>query len=690
MPDIHRMACARLALALTAGACAAPVLAAAPMASFSTDDVFRLEWAGDPQISPDGHTIVYERWFLDVKSDTRRSNLWTVAVTARDQRPLTTGSRNDTSPRWSPDGTRIAYASADADGSPQIFVRWLDSGATLRVAQLTAAPRNLAWSADGRQVAFTMAVPMKDKPLDVELPEPPAGADWAQPPHVIDRVVYRADGQGFLPDAWMQVFVVPATGGAARQLTDGTVNHGDIAWMPDGKSLLVSANRHKERDLEPLDNEIYSIPLDGGAITALTTRYGPDLEPAPSPDGRLIAFTGFDDRHQGYQVTRLYVMDRDGSNVRALTGDFDRDVGRPRWMRDGRGVVVAYADHGEGHLALVTLDGRRRELAAGGSGADIGRPYEGFSFSLAGDGTVAYMNDDATRPADVATVDRRGTVKRLTALNDDLLAYRDIATVSAFEFSSAADGRSIQGWVMLPPGFDAAHKYPLILEIHGGPFAAYGPHFSAEMQLYAARGYVVVYVNPRGSTSYGEEFGNLIHHAYPGQDYDDLMSAVDAVIARGYIDSERLYVTGGSGGGVLTAWIVGRTDRFRAAVSVKPVINWTSFALTSDNPNFFYKYWFSGFPWEQPEEYWKRSPLSQVGNVTTPTMLMTGEEDHRTPISEAEQFYEGLRLRKVDTLLVRVPGASHHIATRPSQLIAKSLYILAWFAKYGGPPAATP
>ena len=249
-------------------------------------------------------------------------------------------------------------------------------------------------------------------------------------------------------------------------------------------------------------------------------------------------------------------------------------------------------------------------------------------------------------------------------------------------FASSHDGREVQGWLVTPPDFDAKKKYPLILEIHGGPFANYGERFSTEMQLYAAAGYVVLYVNPRGSTSYGEEFANLIHLNYPGQDYDDLMSGVDAVLARGFIDEKQLFVTGGSGGGVLTSWTVGKTDRFAAAVVAKPVINWYSFVLTADAYNFFYKYWFPGFPWEYPDHYLKRSPLSLVGNVTTPTMLLTGEADYRTPISETEQYYQALKLRKIDTALVRVPEASHGIAQRPSNLISKVAHILAWFEKY--------
>jgi acylaminoacyl-peptidase len=270
----------------------------------------------------------------------------------------------------------------------------------------------------------------------------------------------------------------------------------------------------------------------------------------------------------------------------------------------------------------------------------------------------------------------------LTTLNDDLLGHKVLGAVKEITWKSSKDQRDIQGWVITPPDFDASKKYPLILEIHGGPFAAYGPNFTTEMQLFAAAGYIVLYANPRGSTSYGETFGNLIHHAYPGDDYDDLMSGVDAVIAQGHVDTDNLFVTGGSGGGVLTAWIVGKTDRFRAAVVAKPVINWASFVLTADANNFFYRYWFGAQPWEQPQEYWRRSPLSLVGNVKTPTMLLTGEADYRTPIGESEQYYQALKLRKIDTVMVRIPEASHGMTARPSNLIAKVDNILAWFARY--------
>jgi dipeptidyl aminopeptidase/acylaminoacyl peptidase len=375
-------------------------------------------------------------------------------------------------------------------------------------------------------------------------------------------------------------------------------------------------------------------------------------------------------------------MDADGSHGREVTGAFDRDIADPQWAADGRGVYFDYDERGVRKIGHVSLDGKVRTLAQNVGGTDVGRPYTSGSFSVARNGRVAYSVNSPERPADVATATLGGNAKTLTSLNDDLLGVKIQGKVREVTWQSAHDQREIQGWVITPPDFDPTKKYPMILEIHGGPFAAYGPNYSAEMQLFAAAGYIVLYCNPRGSTSYGEEFGNLIHHAYPGFDYDDLMSGVDQLIAEGHVDTNNLFVTGGSGGGVLTAWIVGKTDRFRAAVVAKPVINWSSFVLTSDANNFFYKYWFGAQPWEQPEEYWKRSPLSLVGNVKTPTMLLTGESDYRTPIGESEQFYQALKLRGVDTLMVRIPEASHGMTARPSNLIAKVDNILAWFGRY--------
>jgi acylaminoacyl-peptidase len=642
-------------------------------------DVFRLEYASDPRISPDGKQVVYVRHFMDVLKDRRRSNLWIAATDGNDHRPLTTGKHGDHSPRWSPDGKRLAFIS-DAGGSPQLYCRWMDTGQTAKLTDATTSQGSPAWSPDGKRIAFTLPVADPD-PSFVELPPKPEGAEWAPAPKVIRRVIYRADGAGYLKDEHTQVFVVPADGGAPRQLTDGPYHHGaPLAWAPDGKALIFSANRHPEGEFDPLNTEVYELTLDDRSIKALTDRRGPDAQPALSPDGKRVAYIGFDDQHKGYQMHRLYVMSRDGTGRRLLAAELDREVYGPAWNKDGTGVYFLYDDGGATRIGLAPLEGEARPLASAVGGADIGRPYSGGSFTAADDGTLAFTLASPSRPADVAVWSRGAArPRRLTALNDSLLGDRVLGEVEEIGFESSHDRRPIQGWVVKPPHFDPKKRYPLLLEIHGGPYASYGPGFSVEMQLYAAAGYVVLYVNPRGSTGYGEAFAQLINNDYPGHDYDDLMSGVDAVVKRGYVDEDNLFVTGGSGGGVLTAWIVGKTKRFRAAVSCKPVINWYSHSLTADEYPFFTKYWFTGPPWERAEEYLKRSPISLVGNVTTPTMLLTGEEDYRTPITESEQYYQALKLRKVPTALVRVPGSSHDIGARPSQMIAKVACILKWF-----------
>ncbi len=647
---------------------------------FTLPDIFELEWASDPQISPDGRRIVFARSGFDVTKDRERSTLWVVNADGSGLRPLLDPGREAGSPRWSPDGTRLLFV-ASVDDKREIFVRWMDTGQETNLTHLTEGPGGIAWSPDGKWIAFVMFVPETPASI-VDLPAPPKDADWGPPIKYIDQLDYRGDGIGYLRHGHRHIFVLPAEGGTPRQLTDGPFDDGAPTWTADGSALLFSANRHEGGEYEPLNSEVYEVSVADGTIKALTDRNGPDGDVAVSPDGKLIAYTGFDDRYQGYQITHLYVMHRDGSGSRVVTAKFDRDVQGPVWASDGKSLYFVYDDEGNTKIGSVTLAGDVKPLVSDVGGLSIGRPYAGGSFSTSADGYLAFTQTGADHPAEVAVTSAGQPARRLTHLNDDLFAGKRLGSVEEMWYHSAYDGRRIQSWIMKPPDFDARKRYPLILEIHGGPFADYGNRFAAELQLYAAAGYVVLFTNPRGSTSYGEEFGNLIHHDYPDHDFDDLMSGVDTVLARGYIDPNNLFVTGGSGGGVLSAWTVGHTNRFRAAVVAKPVINWYSFVLTADGPGFFSKYWFPGFPWDNVEHYMKRSPITYVGNVTTPTMLMTGEVDYRTPSEEAEQFYEGLKLRKVPAAMVRIPDASHEIAGKPSNMMAKVGYILGWFAKY--------
>ncbi|MFO7893949.1 MAG: S9 family peptidase [Longimicrobiales bacterium] len=684
VPLAAALAAATLVLLAAPPAAAQSIAATGPSEIFQPMDVFGLELGSDPRISPDGETVVFARTWFDAMTDGRRSNLWILPYEGGEMRPLTTGSQNDYSPRWSPSGDRLAYVST-ADGGSELWMRWMDTGQTAKLTALTESPGSLVWSPDGRWLAFTMFVPESGPGLSVDMPRPPEGADWGPAWKYIDEMDYRADGAGYLRGGHRHIFVVPAEGGTPRQLTDGPFDHGSPAWTADGSAILFSADRRERAENELANTEIYRVEVETGEVTQLTDREGPAGSPVVSPDGRRIAWTGRGEEFLGYQQSRLHVMNADGSDVRVLTADLDRSVSSPTWSDDGRRIYVSSTWHGNGRiLAIDARDGGVTEIVDRVGGMSFGRPYGGGSYSVAGNGRVAFTQSDPYRPAEVAVADARrpGEARQLTALNAELLGPKTLGEVEEVWYESSYDGRRIHGWIIKPPNFDPDERYPLVLEIHGGPFSDYGPRFAAELQLYAAAGYVVLYTNPRGSTSYGMEFGNLIHHAYPGQDYDDLMSGVDEVLERGYVDPDQLYVTGGSGGGVLSAWIVGKTDRFRAAVVQKPVINWYSFVLYADGPNTFYRYWFPSAPWEDPEHYMERSPISLVGNVTTPTMLVTGERDHRTPIPESEQYYAALKIRGIPTALVRVPDAGHGIASKPSNLIAKTAYVLGWFEKW--------
>ncbi|MBL6692125.1 MAG: S9 family peptidase, partial [Pseudomonadales bacterium] len=548
------------------------------------------------------------------------------------------------------------------------------------LTQLPSAPSDISWSPDGNTIAFSSLVE-SEPPKLAKPPKAPKEARWAPPAKIIDRLRYRADGQGYLKNGYNHIFVVPASGGTPRQLTSGDYHHGGrLSWSPDGSMITFAANRFDDYELRLDGSEIWAVTVANGTLEQLAERAGPDANPVFSPDGKQIAFQGTEDSRSSYRHADVYLLDVESGDVTRIEEDLDRSFSRVLW-RDRNTLIVSFNDRGRTVIAELSKSGKITPLTDRVGGLGIGRPYTSGTFSVANNGAYAFNLAATDRPADVGYARGNSEPKQLTDLNGDLISQRTMSPIEQLTWMSV-DDLEIEGWLAFPPDFDPAKKYPLILEIHGGPHTAYGPQFSTEIQLYAAAGYVVLYTNPRGSTSYGLEFAREIDRNYPSKDYDDLIAGVDAVIERGYIDERQLYVTGGSGGGVLTAWIVGKTDRFRAAVSAKPVINWISEALYADISAFTTQYWFDTPPWEDVNEYWRRSPLSLVGNVTTPTMLLTGEQDFRTPIVESEQYYQALKLRGIDTMLVRIPESSHSIYQRPSQLIAKVDNILAWFERY--------
>jgi len=671
---------------LAAFALASFAASAAALPALQPPDLFGLSLASAPAVRPDGSLIAYVRTANDIQSDTGRKSVWLVDSHSGTALPVSSGDGAATDPTWSRDGRRLAYVQTNAAGVASLHVYDALTRQASVIGAVARSPGHLAWSPDGTTIAFVMSAPRPETVFGAPLTAP-AGAKWAPPLQAVDTMMYRDDGIGVRKPGFAHVFVVAAAaGGVAKQVTTGDFDDdGPLSWTPDGKAIVFTGRRSADWQREPFHAGIYRVALADGTLTELASPTAPHSSVELAPDGRHLAYIGYDDRHRGYENARLFVADSDGRNPRMLAGSLDRSFEHPVWAADGRHIYASYADRGITKVARVDVaTGRFADVAAGLGGEGFDLPYSGGDFALGGDGTLAVTAGAPGHPADLAVV-RGGKMQRLTQLNDTLLAQRSLGAVTPLAVTSSFDRAPVDAWLVLPPGFDPARKYPLILEIHGGPFASYGPTFATDGQLYAAAGYVVVYANPRGSTSYGDTFANGIDKSYPGTDYDDLMSAVDAAIAQGFVDKDRLYVTGGSGGGVLTAWIVGKTHRFRAAVAQKPVVNWASEMLTSDIYPWIGKYWFGKQPWEDPQGYWARSPLSLIGNVTTPTMVIVGTEDVRTPVPEAEQLYGALQLHGVPTALVKVPGAFHDMALRPSHAAAKANAILAWFARYGGP-----
>ena len=637
-------------------------------AKLTLETYFDLEDVQDPQLSPDSKQVIYTRRWVDKLNDRWESSLWIMNADGTRGRHLLDGSNAN----WSPDGTRIAYLARGEPSGTQIWVRFMDGDAApTQITRLTEAPSDVEWSPDGKWLAFRMLMPEKDD-WRIAMPAAPKGAKWVEAPRVVTRLNYRRDRQGFIDNGFRQIFVVPADGGTARQVTSGSWEHGAPKWMRDGKSLVFSSLRTDNAEYAWRESEIYSVDVASGQIRQLTNRKGPDNNPTVSPTGKFIAYTGFDSTNATYQDSELYVMNADGSNRRLLTEAFERSPGNLMWAPDESGIYFTSESDGWRNVHFAPLTGAVRPVTKGSQLLSIS--------SMDRAGNMVGVVSTSLEPNDVAILSvRNPTPRQLTAVNDDILANKTLGQVEEFWYPSV-DGLKIQGWIIKPPGFDSRRKYPMMLSIHGGPHAMYNGAFNFGWQEHAANGYVVVYTNPRGSTGYGSAFGNAIKNAYPGKDYDDLMAGVDTVIGRGYIDTRNMFVYGCSGGGVLTSWIVGKTDRFAAASANCPVTNWMSFVGTTDGASWYNN--FEKYPWEDPTEHLKRSPIMLVGNVKTPTMLMTGVNDLRTPMGQTEEYYQALKVRKVPTAMIRFNDEWHGTSSRPSNYLRTQLYLRSWFEKY--------
>jgi len=649
------------------------------------DHAFAFRHASDARISPDGARLCFVLTRRDAVLD-RRVNTLMLSEDRRTWSELA-DSTGAIGPRWSPDGTRLAYLRRE-DAGMAVIVHDIGTGHSRPLAQGEAALRDLAWSPDGRHLAWQAHVDAPP-PAWVRLPRAPEGAAWAPSFAITERLLWRHDSVGELADGGFQVMVASATGDAPpRQVTEGVWSSGftrpaDLNWSADGTQLLLAATRRPDWDMAQDERDIYAITVRDGRVRRLTERPGQQAALAVCPDGKRIAFTGVAPFGRSAERRMAFVLELESLAVIELLPGFDRSIESLAWHADGATLFATYDEEGGRVVARIAPDGQVTPLARDVAGPGIEMPYAGGGICAAHDGSIAYVRSSATVPSEVAAISPDGTATTLTELNRELAEQVGGFAPTRMFWVAARGGHRVQCWLMLPKAADGKPA-PLALEIHGGPFASFGERFSIKHQMMAAAGYAVLGVNPRGSTGYGEEFLQALHDRYPGPDWDDLMDAVDEVVSRPEIDGANLFVGGVSGGGTLTLWSVAHTARFRAAVSIKPVVSWPSWVLTADIGPSVGRTWMGGeLPWQAEAKYRHRSPLSHLARATTPTMIIAGETDSRTPASEALQAYSALKLAGVETVYVRGPAVTHSSAVyRPSHFASELACQLAWYERF--------
>ncbi len=657
---------------------------------FTLERYLDLEGVSGPRISPDGRQIVYVRQWVDKMTDTRKSALWIMNVNGSRNRYLSEGS----SPRWSPSGDRLAFLACGTAGGDrsalidcgegshqQIYVRIMSGdglGTATQITRITESASNIQWSHDGATLAFNQFVPARGKG-HVTLPGKPEGAKWTEDARVIDKLDYRQDRRGLARNGTQQIFTVPADGATPRLITHGDYDSGEPQWSLDDQTIFFDGFRRPGMDHEwyagsylGRPSKIYAVDIATREIRELIDHVGVDENPIVAPDGRLIAYESSDPTDHTYVNRRLHLMNVDGSSPRAISGDFDRRFRNTIWAPDGSGVYLTADNAGTRDLYFASLEGTVRRVTEGSHTLDVTHVNR--------NGLAVGVLSTPQMPSEVVSMSlARPSLERLTHVNEDVLANLMLGEVEDFWYDSVG-GLRVQGWTVKPPDFDPSVAYPLLLSIHGGPHSQYTFAFNASFQNFAANDYVVLYTNPRGSSGYGTAFGDGIENDYPGKDFNDLMQGVDAVLERGYVDRANLFVAGCSGGGTLTGWTVTQTDRFAAASARCMISNWISFIGTTDGTSWYRT--FEKFPWEDPSDHLRRSPLMHVENVTTPTLIMVGEYDLRTPVPQSEEFYVALKMLKVPTKMILMQEEWHGTTRKPSNFMRTQIYEMEWFEQY--------
>ena len=665
------------------------------------EDLLKFRWIADPQISSDGESVAFTLVRIDAEEDEYRTDLWLARIpagkaAAEAPRPLTYDGRS-AQPRWSPDGTQLAFVRREEEKKPpQVHVLPLTGGEARALTSLEKGASSPCWSPDGKRIAFLSG---HDPVLDAK--------DAKKPKHEPARVVttpeFRWNNEGFTDfDHLDHIWVVPADGGEPRRLTHGKrFKESSLAWSRDGRQLLFVTDRRpapwfatpgEDSDICSVSADL-TASTDGDAIQVVADIAGPLGPFVEGPDGRLLAVGGVRAvKANTYEANHLLLFEgaRPQTQPRVLTKGLDLHVGEginsdqhpPRggggfplgFTAGGKGAVFVHAKRGAGHLSHCDL--------ATGEVVDLTpASVEVIAGTVSDDGRrVALTLGSATMLGDLHIYDlERRALTRLWGANDELFADVKLGAVEEVEYPSN-DGTRIHGWIVKPADFDPKQKYPLILQIHGGPHTAYGVGFFHEYRMLAAAGYVVLYTNPRGSTSYGQKFADCIQYEFPGVDYDDLMAGVDFVVGKGSIDESRMGVTGGSGGGLLTNWIIARTHRFAAAITQRCVSDWAGMFYSCDFA-MFQPFWFRGAPWEHPDDFAKHSPMTYLPEIQTPLMVIHSEEDWRTPIAQGEVMFRGLLYQKKPVVMVRFPGENHELSRSglPSHRVQNQQHIRRWF-----------